>query len=1099
MVVPTGYPIGDGSFVALQLNFTFINLGATVGGIAIPNYHFVAIIPFFVNYSASFNTHTFDYDYEFLQYSGPPAQLWVGTMDHHGRIYHNGWLFGSVFGWAGVPYAMHYHRIANVGLARVPRVESTGWYDLAMPAFVIKDPLIVRYDPSVWVGTECLIAWATIEDATKEVYDELMTAKDYVGMEVVSLPTDFKLVAHFWPILDGSVQGLSSVYCGTTFYGKLFFWAWSGSKFHLFDDSRYSSLDPVIKPGGKVLAAGILKVGSVGVQATAERHIIPQYGDPDSYRFFPFNPAPFDIVVWYSVQAFLVGYYYERNGSHIFEVSYGAVIPPCYTVDYVGENVLLKVYLATNIPSGSSLVHQSVLARPTLIQFHPESYDNLLTVLIDWLNYLVNTDRFWLVSDVSDPLVFTPEGIRDNDVAYFTCCDVKTFRPYPLWVREVSEGVNIHGHVTSLSSQTFHAIYHRALDGPVSFLGCVWDWATMDKRIISSRFGMRWLVPWHTGVNMQWCSMQPGEAWKFQDPVRVNWRWQGGEIPRCITDFPADFTDLPSDRIIALEKFHQFFYTDVFALYGGASLIGSVIDRIGPYYALKATNAGSLFTYEPVFVGSWLDPLPQYNEVDPYDALPRIQRRIERRFRTETAHANFLSDVHIRIRTNIPREFIECVITKPAVFYDWRSGDPAGNFMDLIPTSPYSLMTITNYPSTIDFCCPRNFARYELRPGEAIPVVIGLAWIDFSTRIGINPFTPLIAQPGATYRFIRPFHAENSIISSIERFLEDIVPAFPVHGSNPAANPWRVLTAPEKIVSYQFEGQGVPFLAVGSNAARFGWLGEPAHPAPAPFVRGGAKVIGLGSLYRWAKQENLAVPVWFERYIFRHGEDGDHFISGSFKVIVAYSSYWPLQNEPEILFPTVWNYTGTNLIKPVIFSTSIFGVFNEDYRFGTILWRPPLADVKYDLGIYNVNSARLLFPYVGWRETLPAGRIVRVPDHISALAVYGTSTYLDREVVFVRQIVTLGNNSVQLMPRKAVYSFGVTVPYFTQDGGKCPLWMGEPIIGVDGVPYDDGRIVVYVYSVRGVYSFVLTPFGVENWTFEPVPKWFWKLLTGEQI
>jgi hypothetical protein len=98
----------------------------------------------------------------------------------------------------------------------------------------------------------------------------------------------------------------------------------------------------------------------------------------------------------------------------------------------------------------------------------------------------------------------------------------------------------------------------------------------------------------------------------------------------------------------------------------------------------------------------------------------------------------------------------------------------------------------------------------------------------------------------------------------------------------------------------------------------------------------------------------------------------------------------------------------------------------------------------------------------------------------------------------VKQIVTLGNTSVLLLPRHARYdAFGKTVPYFTQDGGRCPLWMGEPIIGVDGIPYDDGRIVVYVYSVRGVYSFVLTPSGVEDWAFEPVPKWYWKLLTGQ--
>jgi len=85
---------------------------------------------------------------------------------------------------------------------------------------------------------------------------------------------------------------------------------------------------------------------------------------------------------------------------------------------------------------------------------------------------------------------------------------------------------------------------------------------------------------------------------------------------------------------------------------------------------------------------------------------------------------------------------------------------------------------------------------------------------------------------------------------------------------------------------------------------------DKAYPVPAPFISGGAKIVGLGSLYKWAKQEGLAVPEWFERYISRNGEDGEHFLSGKLKATIVYASYWPI--DPAYLQLYVWNYRGTN-------------------------------------------------------------------------------------------------------------------------------------------------------------------------------------------
>jgi len=128
MVVPTGHPIGGTAFVAAQLNWTFFHLGTWIGGVNAPaGGNFVAIVPFFSDYIVTFNYETYDHDYRWFQYSGPPLQLFLGTY-YHGTIFVGNLAFGSMFGWAGVPYSMHYFRIQQVGLTRVPRSEAGYWW-----------------------------------------------------------------------------------------------------------------------------------------------------------------------------------------------------------------------------------------------------------------------------------------------------------------------------------------------------------------------------------------------------------------------------------------------------------------------------------------------------------------------------------------------------------------------------------------------------------------------------------------------------------------------------------------------------------------------------------------------------------------------------------------------------------------------------------------------------------------------------------------------------------------------------------------------------------------------------------------------------------
>jgi len=93
--------------------------------------------------------------------------------------------------------------------------------------------------------------------------------------------------------------------------------------------------------------------------------------------------------------------------------------------------------------------------------------------------------------------------------------------------------------------------------------------------------------------------------------------------------------------------------------------------------------------YRVVFVGSWKIPTPIYNAEgnDPYNIMPYLQRFIQRRFKNERdVHSNIISDVHLRIKTIVNREFVECVVTKPLTFFEHRTGrDPGSWFGGMYP------------------------------------------------------------------------------------------------------------------------------------------------------------------------------------------------------------------------------------------------------------------------------------------------------------------------------------------------------------------------------------------------------------------------------
>jgi len=94
-------------------------------------------------------------------------------------------------------------------------------------------------------------------------------------------------------------------------------------------------------------------------------------------------------------------------------------------------------------------------------------------VLIDWVYYLANQDRFLLISDYSDALVVTPEESRNEEVATFTACNIKSYRPFGGNVTEETEdGWEVRFRYRSVYAYDFDAVYFKRRDGAVSFRGC---------------------------------------------------------------------------------------------------------------------------------------------------------------------------------------------------------------------------------------------------------------------------------------------------------------------------------------------------------------------------------------------------------------------------------------------------------------------------------------------------------------------------------------------------------------------------------------------------------------------------------------------------
>jgi len=437
--------------------------------------------------------------------------------------------------------------------------------------------------------------------------------------------------------------------------------------------------------------------------------------------------------------------------------------------------------------------------------------------------------------------------------------------------------------------------------------------------------------------------------------------------------------------------------------------------------------------------------------------------------------------------------------------------------------------------ANVEQCFPQTFYDEEqIMPDESrIPIIIGRFWLvrhtgnvwkyhnafpEYEVGWWLSKNAKLIIQPGEVYEFAH-FDNYQLVVKSVLNFLsltsgpldwmvgdpEIRVATNILVGSigwqchvpsriGPAFDQQRTIYTHPASACYIGGGQLVECGSIASFGSYYGSVGS-MHWLDSTerfFLRFGTVFFACGwmdsiAVYRGNDRTGSHNSYYIQSILNHHPEREALLKTGFvwYRYPSLYQVYsWQYDNPFLGSFPTVGSGLGVRIAYPyvpVVGTLGYFLVCNDDAVAGSAKFHP---------GYY-----RVILPFEGWRKSLPAGIVRRIPDPVFAHIRYGTFNFLDREVLFMRRVITMGNVPVILYPRFAQFPNRI-VYYFTQDGGRCPLWMGEPIVGIDGFPLDTGKIVVSIFTLRGIISFRLTVDGVEwnSWKLSPVPTWYSQLL-----
>jgi hypothetical protein len=980
------------------------------------------------------------------------------------------------------------------------------------------------------------------------------TAEDFLDGEWVCLPRDHEILGTFVLEHIGTILGFGQtliplVSHGThVAYGRLYFkaisekWAspdrWRSlqsfayyvrDNYHWFHSGRFEHFDGVIMPGGWVKCAFLGQIGSV--QYTA---------NPPAFAGGPVY-LPSKTLGTFTTPVIVLGLGSARLRDPDFlrfpfgielRIDECIALPRLQVVTYQTGAPLMQVY------ANGQYINGAYVAIPQLSEFYPEAdvpdfYDTVAGLIKKW----VETPAFMVIADAHDgPFIIAPMGhgtVKE-------LCDLLVFetlfgpidtilekRPdYGTVVRiGLSGWIFVEGEVAARSYSGVHLFrphYGNAVGdfiwyNPDFRMGVLpyWD---IDPRGIG-------ITPTQYHIFIGYprsMKVEPNRWWSIYFTLQVP--WPAWTILREVR--PKSYT----------EEFVWRFRND-FA--DGAPIID------GTVLANDGTTIWVRFTWEPDVTGPDEDPEEQnprslifvplyYASVwaGEYIYIPwnQVPARVQRRLIAPLDQGRYgnLQSLHLRIDVRIDKGAIAATLP-PMHFVRGITSD--GEHPDL--------------PTHVNLHWPKSFGTEGIP--EQFHAVIGHVFWQANYYLGTfdaSTFLFPVYHSGEQYRLVQYLKFWEELRGRLRALLQTgvtgaalayyTVESFPYYQQ---AEPYH---RPETVMkfSYVFEPPrwyGQTSVGPSNYRTLLPWT---IYPAPAPFVPLGV-LSSCGSFVEFADwlhgiDSDFVLLEPIDRWIAANGTK--FLFLGEFaEIITIYRGkdwswragwlrdtrvpsefvYLVLQQDnvlcrwPAYWQVNVWEYDNP-VTSPLIIRPPLYWIPNLQYYFPPSLevgsWHfirqnEFLGSALFAVPVFygtirgtSYGRLHLVIPAEGWKSSLPAGRIDQIPSHRYIIATKGSYVPTEEEDCFMRRIITMGNNRVILYPTCALYPGSRVVYYFTQNGGKCPLWMREPIIGVDGVPLDNGKIFVTVFTTRGVISFRISADGVEegSWDFAPVPEWYRK-------
>jgi hypothetical protein len=812
-----------------------------------------------------------------------------------------------------------------------------------------------------------------------------------------------------------------------------------------FTRQQLAGYDGVITEDNWIRCAGYLQLGSQAITVNK-----PYSG---FLYLLPYSPTQEQETIWVPVRALIIGSFRPPNRLRLRTA---LLIPQLQWTEFLIEATGFAIYELTNTPTGSRLVYRTGFARPVRLGFVPSVASPFLPSLRTMLSEILTTPRFVIYHHPFAERILSAEVDPHTD--QMTYCSFRT-------VPHTGENPAIFAH---------EFVYRRGgeyeyRDGqPFSY----------RSTKVAGFAGRNWLPE---------ATLVAGVG---------NWddyfRYQNRPNPQ-LPDFVGH--TLPQRDMMAASALNSFLYQELARL-AARIAIGTVIAQQSDYYLdpfIGYSTDENPWVVQPYFVGSFTWPGNTWT-VDPSSVWYALTHRL--RVSRFNGRRTSLFECSLRIDLELGPELLTMLLSHPAM----GLGDHP---------YPYEV-GFSNSPFTIDGYFPQTFPNLRAIPPQYAFRVIwgGLAfapkgwpWPPTDPPYIYFPYG-LVYSEGETYRVVT-----HSLVGYLTEWrlnrVFDLWNPFPSERAVGVVLGAAAATGDDAFWLLSTDDPFTPY--------RLGWHG--GHAASGPIAAFG-QAFSFHPLTQFIG--TCPIPLVFAppfRDLFAQ--------AGTVLVLNRLARWYPIAvfagqaKDRSELSPMYWlvgawryrssqffqtNFPPDGQVRVPAPAVPVSSGYVAGTNFDGGWWQMPLAGTVYHplfARAFAGSANRLLFFHQGWQQTLPAGRQKRLPDPFGAFLQVGTYNGSDYEVTGVRQIITMGHSKVQLLPRHAIWEGIVRVPYFRQDGGRCPLWQGEPILAVDGFPVDDGRVHAWVYTVYGVYSLLVTPNGVEDWSFDPLPR-FLRAFVGRE-